>query len=86
MAKSDRAILVPEGVVVGKKAFKPGEEVGLADALVEARATAPLVREMADKGFISGDWSKVGLTPDEEADAIAETVEAAKPSAARKGK
>lgn len=84
MAKNDRAILRPEGVVVGKKAFKPGEEVGLADALVEARATPPLVREMADKGFISGDWSKVGLTPDEEADAIAESVETPKPAARKK--
>lgn len=70
MAKSDRAILVPEGIVVGDTKFKPGDEKELASADVPQWN----LQQMIDKGFISGDWSKAGLTPEEEAKAVAEAV------------
>lgn len=73
MAKNNRAIVVLEGVVFGSKRFKPGMEAELADSDVPAWN----LREMEQKGFISGDWSNAGLTTEEEAEVVAESAEAA---------
>lgn len=64
MAKKIRAIAEP--IVFGKKTYKPGDEDALA-------AVAPQwnINEMFNKGWLSGDWSDAGLTPEEVVDAAA---------------
>ena len=68
--KSDRAIVEP--VVYGEKKFKPGQEAELAEVAPQWN-----LAQMKSRGWISGDWSKVGLTPEEEAEAAEEAAAAA---------
>lgn len=71
--KSDRAIVEP--VVYGDTQYKPGMEAELAKVAPQWN-----LAQMKSKGWIEGDWSSVGLTPEEEAEAVAEVqAEAASP-------
>ena len=78
MPKSDRTI--NESIVVGDTTFEPGDEAELAKIAPQWN-----LKQMADKGWISGDWSEVGVTPEEEAEANAAAAAAAtKPTTGRK--
>lgn len=75
MPKSDRAIVVKEGITVGDTTYKPGDEAELAKVTPQWN-----LNQMAAKGWITGDWSSVGLTPADEAKAIADAQESAAPA------
>lgn len=75
MATGDRAINVPEGIVFGTKVYKPGSEDSLAKV-----APQTIINEMVGRGWLSGDWSDVGVT----AEQVDEAAEKAATAAAKK--
>lgn len=50
--KPDRAIALAEGVVVGTKTFKPGQEDALAKVAEQWN-----IDQMVRSGWLTGDWS-----------------------------
>jgi hypothetical protein len=80
MPKPKREIVEP-GVVVGDTKFKPGDEAALAKVAPQWN-----IDQMVAKGWLTGDWSNVGLTPEEEAEVAEETQAAAAAGSARTGR
>ena len=79
MPKKNRAIALESGIVFDKKTFKPGDEDELASVAPQWN-----LDQMAGAGWLTGDWSNAGVTPEEESAANEEKLAAATKPSGRK--